>query len=87
MHSNIHMCKCQKRQVAILSGDKIVPAERPVGCGTSSDADLEVKRLSQVRNRKQLQTDTGCKGSSDNTEAIGIYRHRSKSSPSERAQQ
>jgi hypothetical protein len=36
------MHKRQERQVDILSGDKIVSAERPAGHGTSVDTDLEI---------------------------------------------
>jgi hypothetical protein len=70
MHSSICACKRQKRQGLILSGDKIVPAEHPAGHGTGVDADLEVKRPSQVRNRKWLQPDIGRTGSSDRMETI-----------------
>jgi hypothetical protein len=52
MHSSICTCKGQKRQVVILSVDKIVPTEHPAGHGTGADADLEIRRPNQVRNRK-----------------------------------
>jgi hypothetical protein len=50
MHSSICVRKHQKRHVVILSVDKIVPAERPAGRGTGTDADLEIRCLNQVRN-------------------------------------
>jgi hypothetical protein len=58
------MCKRQNRQGLILSGDKVVPSEHPAGHRTSVDADLGIKHVSQVRNQKRLQPDTGCTGSS-----------------------
>jgi hypothetical protein len=47
-----HLHKRQLWQGNILSRDKIVPAERPAGCRISSDADLEVKRPSLVKESK-----------------------------------
>jgi hypothetical protein len=39
MPSSICTRKHQKRQVIILSIDKIVPAEHPAGCGTGGSSD------------------------------------------------
>jgi hypothetical protein len=52
MLSSICMRKRQKRQVVILSIDKIIPAEHLAWCGTNADTDLEIRHPNQVRNRK-----------------------------------
>jgi hypothetical protein len=72
MPSSICARKRQKRQVVILSVDKIVPAERLAGRGTGVGADLEIRCLNQVTNRKWLQLDTSCTGSFDLMETIDI---------------
>jgi hypothetical protein len=58
--------------VHLLSDDKIVPAERPAGREAGMDADLEVKRSGQARNRKWLQPESGRIVSLDQTEIVGI---------------
>jgi hypothetical protein len=72
VRSTICAHKCQSRQDTVLSRDKIVPAECLAGCGAGTDTDLEVKCPGQARSRNWLQPVTGCTGSSDHTEMIGI---------------
>jgi hypothetical protein len=52
VHPSTCARKRQRRQGHILSHDEIVPAERPAGRGTGTDADLEVKRPGLVKYRK-----------------------------------
>jgi hypothetical protein len=52
MHVCICACKRQKRQVIILSIDKIVLAERPAEAAGAWNTDLEIRHPNQVRTSK-----------------------------------